>query len=62
MNIIGILTLLLAINTWGKAMFDLDVMPAFLVAATTAAPNITSTIAANTTPMFVNGTNIRLAM
>lgn len=27
MNIIGILCITLAINTWGKAMFDLDSFP-----------------------------------
>lgn len=29
MNIIGILCITLAINSWGKAMFDLDTFPAW---------------------------------
>lgn len=29
MNIIGILCITLAVNTWGKAMFHLDTFPAW---------------------------------
>ena len=61
MNIIAILVLTLAINTWGKAIFDLDNIPSFFpsvlntsvcedIVPKTMAPNLT-TIAANATTM-----------
>lgn len=60
MNILAILVLTLAVNTWGKAIFDLDNVPAIFtsgslegvcraVVTTTLAPNITTT-SLSTTP------------
>ncbi|XP_022296194.2 solute carrier family 13 member 2-like [Crassostrea virginica] len=61
MNIVAILVLTLAINTWGKAIFDLDNIPSFFpsvlntsvcqdIVPKTMAPNLT-TMAANATTM-----------